>query len=918
MDPNSRNAADLPDASPAMHERRERADFLRFREDGDVDALARVFDRTAPRLMLVAMHLCRDADGAEDLLQTTFLQAMERAGQYDESRPLMPWLVGILTHRGLDLRRQRQRHGRHQQALREDFDPDDLPRSALDLAADREVAAEVTAAIDGLAPKYRQVLILRLLHGLRPVDIAHAQGLSQDTVRAQLRRGLAMLRQRLPRGLSVPAIAVLLSSECVAATRIKVLAAAGRAPCAASAAGPWSQLASWPGLGLLLALGVLLWLLLPHAGEPAVLERPGVAVLAAKPGTSPAPVERAADPREALPEQPAAAASSPAPRWRVVWERDGRPAAGVSVQLRRHDALRNLTRPQLLRSDDAGLLASEDLAPGQYFLRRGPGEQVIARPGVDATLRLRGRAGLQGQVLDANGAAVVGAEVWISVGAEPEVGAVQTRSGVGGRFRLDGIGLHHFVAARAPGGAWSARYEVLPAADGVIELRLRLPAQSRDLGLQVLDPEGRPVAGAEVEAQVDLQPGETGRLDGTRSILPPPLSAQTDAQGRLTLRGLRRRAYQLRLRGPDLHTAPRQLRLAAEAAGPGLVMRLARARAVAGRVVDSQGRGVAGARVISGPLRKAMTRTTLTDAAGRFVLRGVTRDRLMFFVRHGQHGRARVGLAPFAGAEQELSRPIPLRRGVVAAGRLVDATGAPAGGLHLDVYSRGRICASGYSDGEGRFCILNILGRAPFELHVRRGTDLAPGLWRTGLGEAQLAAMGTLDFVPPAPARLRGQVRAVDGGAAPEGLVQVRASASSWRTVVGVDPRNGAFCIDAVPPGRLALRIVAPGALPYSHPQPIVAASGTELDLGAVQLAAGGDLLVELRGRPRPVQVVVCRPDGSARQRLHLQGTQATSHVGIAPGEVVVRALGAQREVLAERRCAIEPGAITRVELQLE
>ncbi len=70
--------------------------FLQFRRFGDPDGLAGVFDHCAPRLLRMALHLGRDPGDAEDLVQATFLTAIEKAATYDASRPLLPWLTGIL------------------------------------------------------------------------------------------------------------------------------------------------------------------------------------------------------------------------------------------------------------------------------------------------------------------------------------------------------------------------------------------------------------------------------------------------------------------------------------------------------------------------------------------------------------------------------------------------------------------------------------------------------------------------------------------------------------------------------------------------------------------------------------------------------------------------------------------------------
>src|SRR5262245_12266443 len=89
--------------------------FRRYRARHDPQALARVFDASAAKLLLVAQHLTREASAAEDLVQGTFLAAIESAGRWDESQPLLPWLVGILAN----LARMRRRDARELPARRD-------------------------------------------------------------------------------------------------------------------------------------------------------------------------------------------------------------------------------------------------------------------------------------------------------------------------------------------------------------------------------------------------------------------------------------------------------------------------------------------------------------------------------------------------------------------------------------------------------------------------------------------------------------------------------------------------------------------------------------------------------------------------------------------------------------------------------
>ena len=78
--------------------------FARYRKRGDPDLRAQVFDHTAARLLRLAFHLSRDPAEAEDLVQATFVTAIEKAGQFDTDRSVLPWLTGILENHAREAR----------------------------------------------------------------------------------------------------------------------------------------------------------------------------------------------------------------------------------------------------------------------------------------------------------------------------------------------------------------------------------------------------------------------------------------------------------------------------------------------------------------------------------------------------------------------------------------------------------------------------------------------------------------------------------------------------------------------------------------------------------------------------------------------------------------------------------------------
>lgn len=193
------------------------AAFRAFLSRRDPRALADAFDRTAPDLLRVARHLMRDEASAEDLVQQTFLTAIERAATFRTDSALKPWLLGILFRHAREEWRRRLRVRRIAESEDELLAP-----SAIDVAARREIEHEVTTAVLALASPYREVVAANLLRELPPRRIAEASQRPVARVRLQLHRGLARLRRLLPRSL---AAASPLTPRGLAAMRESVVAA---------------------------------------------------------------------------------------------------------------------------------------------------------------------------------------------------------------------------------------------------------------------------------------------------------------------------------------------------------------------------------------------------------------------------------------------------------------------------------------------------------------------------------------------------------------------------------------------------------------------------------------------------------------------------------------------------------------------
>jgi hypothetical protein len=151
------------------------ASFARFQRTRDPVALAAVFDATRRGLLLVAMHLCggrgrRRGPGADrvpagDPRRRVLRPAATGAAlAARDPSSTAPATCGAARSAAANVRRCGYCRG--SAAVRRPTAPPRVPRSCI----------RWRRALDSLEPMYREVLTLRLVHGLRAVDIARAAG----------------------------------------------------------------------------------------------------------------------------------------------------------------------------------------------------------------------------------------------------------------------------------------------------------------------------------------------------------------------------------------------------------------------------------------------------------------------------------------------------------------------------------------------------------------------------------------------------------------------------------------------------------------------------------------------------------------------------------------------------------------------
>ncbi|HEY0006286.1 MAG TPA: sigma-70 family RNA polymerase sigma factor [Pyrinomonadaceae bacterium] len=153
---------------------------------GDSEAFGRLYNLYAP--MVHGLLLARvPYDEVDDLLQDVFLLAFKKLHTLRDNRAFGGWLAMIARNHAVNF----YRRPRASEELTEEM--------AQTNEAQAE-AREILHIIRSLPEAYRETLILRLVEGMTGPEIAERTGLTPDSVRVNLHRGMKQLRARLDGG----------------------------------------------------------------------------------------------------------------------------------------------------------------------------------------------------------------------------------------------------------------------------------------------------------------------------------------------------------------------------------------------------------------------------------------------------------------------------------------------------------------------------------------------------------------------------------------------------------------------------------------------------------------------------------------------------------------------------------------------
>lgn len=187
------HAGEVVDELQRAREAAEERRLVTSAADGSSAAFEQLYRRHAARIHGLCLRMTGNVATAEDCTQEAFLQAWRHLPRFETRSAFGTWLHRIAVNSVLQHARRR---GESLGA------GDSIEREVADVLADRATVdagdrCDLEAAIAGLPPGARHVLVLVGLYGHSHEEASQLLGIAVGTCKAQLHRARALLGARL-------------------------------------------------------------------------------------------------------------------------------------------------------------------------------------------------------------------------------------------------------------------------------------------------------------------------------------------------------------------------------------------------------------------------------------------------------------------------------------------------------------------------------------------------------------------------------------------------------------------------------------------------------------------------------------------------------------------------------------------------
>ncbi len=176
-------------------------ELVRRWQSGESQAFEKLVRRHQTRVFRLLLRMLGDREEAEDVAQETFLSLHRHGHRFRGEARFSTFVYRVAANAALNRRRTLgRRRARIEGLAARQAAGDDLPsapQSPEDATAKRELAVQVRAALQLLAPPLRMPLLLYDLEDLSYAEIARVLDLAEGTVKSRIHRARRALRDEL-------------------------------------------------------------------------------------------------------------------------------------------------------------------------------------------------------------------------------------------------------------------------------------------------------------------------------------------------------------------------------------------------------------------------------------------------------------------------------------------------------------------------------------------------------------------------------------------------------------------------------------------------------------------------------------------------------------------------------------------------
>lgn len=156
---------------------------------GDRKCQRLLYDKFAPKMLMVCRRYASNSDEADDILQDGFIRAFDKIGQFEGTGAFEGWLRRLIVNVAL-------RHCQMKKAVSNMDDIDDLKEDIEDEIPQYEFDMnELLQMIDLLPPGYKAVFNMFAIDDFSHKEIADMLGITVNTSKSQLARARGYLQK---------------------------------------------------------------------------------------------------------------------------------------------------------------------------------------------------------------------------------------------------------------------------------------------------------------------------------------------------------------------------------------------------------------------------------------------------------------------------------------------------------------------------------------------------------------------------------------------------------------------------------------------------------------------------------------------------------------------------------------------------